>query len=260
MDKRDDSGGLWAAPPREPRIVPSWIAPRKERPSSRNPLHPGSAPPRSSRNPGAAPPRSTRNPGPPIPVPRQTSRSAPGLPDLTLEGASGAELRAPRTPTIPPPVITDRCAECDEAKERESAAQAQLSALHAEMAALRTKVLLESEGELVRLALAVAERVVGRELTVDPSLVSSWAREAILALDGGTDSTRPSADGSARLVVAVAPDLAAMAKGADFGGPVVVDPTLPAMSAEVRADPGRAAVSAPSRLAAVAEALGVETE
>ena len=259
MDKRDDQGGLWAAPPREPRIVPSWIAPRKERPISRNPLRPGSAPPRSSRNPGiSAPPRSTKNPAPAIPAPRQTSRSAPGIPDLTLDAPAGAELRAPRTPTIPPPIITDRCAECDALKAKASDAESALAALKSEMAALRTKVLLESEGELVRLALAVAERVVGRELAIDPALVSNWAREAIAALDGGTDSTRPGADG--RLVVAVAPDLGAFVEESDFGAPIVVDPSLASMSAEVRGDPGRADVSAASRLSAVAEALGVETE
>lgn len=48
----------------------------------------------------------------------------------------------------------------------------------------RREALLASERGLVELAMAIAERVVGRELRIDPSLVSRWAHEGIAALHG----------------------------------------------------------------------------
>ena len=67
------------------------------------------------------------------------------------------------------------------------------------MESLRVRVLEASEPQLVKLAMAVAGRVVGRELQTDPTLVASWAREAVELF-----VTREG------LVVSVAPDLASL--------------------------------------------------
>lgn len=209
--------GLWASPPREPGPVPSWIAPRQERVFSRSPLRPASAAPREARNPSDFP--------------------------------GSAELRAPRTPSIPPPVIADKCTECELAHLEAEAAKNSAREAEERLASVRRSVLIECEGELVRLALAVAERIVGRELSADPSLVASWAREAIDSLEGAGTTT-----------VAASPDVAASIPDADFGAPMTIDESLPPGTCEARSGHGRAKVSADARLAAVAEALGVDVE
>jgi flagellar assembly protein FliH len=119
------------------------------------------------------------------------------------------------------------------------------------MARLRRDVLDSSEAELVRLALAIAERIVGRELAVDPELVVAWAKESIQTLGAGDD-----------VVIALAPDVAAsLPEGAwaDLDGTATVrtDSLLSEGSLEVRSPEGRVAAGAQARKDAVAEALGV---
>lgn len=223
--------GLWASPPREPGPVPSWIAPRKERVSSRSPLRPPSVSPTSSRRPSSDRSISQRPSSPP--------------PDLM----ANAELRAPRTPTIPPPVIAEKCETCEGHVDEMDMMRAALAASEARVQSMRRTVLLECESELVKLALAVAERVVGRELATDPALVAAWAREAIAALEG-----------SENVVLAAAPDVVRRLETEALGAPLVVDETLPAGTCEARGEPGRASASARDRLEAVAEALGVDSE
>lgn len=137
------------------------------------------------------------------------------------------------------------------------AGHAALAAEHAgltrEMETLRERVLAASEPELVRLACAVAARVVGRELRVDPAVLASWAREAVAALDGR--------EGAA---VVVAPDVAARVPaeawahslGSDHA--VTVDPSLPPGAMAVRAGASTIDVSAAGRLAAVGDDLFVD--
>lgn len=225
--------GLWASAPHNPGPVPSWLAPRIERLQSRSPINPPSIEPASV---------------PSISVPEQ---APPSRPLVEMPAPTAAQLRAPRTPTIPPPVIHDHCPECDALKTELHAAHVAVEQKQEELAALRKTLLIECESELVRLALTVAERVVGRELSADPALIATWAREAIESLDSATDA-----------VVAVAPDVAAALEGhtADFGGQMLIDEGLAPMTAQVRGQVGWAEVGTNARMAAIAEALGVDSE
>jgi len=119
------------------------------------------------------------------------------------------------------------------------------------VATTRRRVLEASESELVKLALEIATRVVGHGLEADPSLIVSWAREAV--------ATMPARDG---LVVVISPDVAARVPEADWalatGGAhrLEVDPQLPPGSCELRSGAGVIEVGAVARLAAVGEAIG----
>lgn len=123
------------------------------------------------------------------------------------------------------------------------------------MESLRVQVLEASEPQLVELAMAVAGRVVGRELQTDPTTVAGWAREAVELF-----VTREG------LVVSVAPDLAsqvppeAWASALATPHTLVVDPSRAPGSASVHAGSAEAGVGVVERMASVREALteGVE--
>jgi flagellar assembly protein FliH len=134
--------------------------------------------------------------------------------------------------------------------ERASLAEA-LAAREPSREALRAEVLREAEPELVRLALAIAGRVVGRELRTDPALVVRWAREAVDALPArGT------------VTVALSPDLASgvpegawrEALGDDHA--VVLDPTRPSGTCEVRSGASTVESGPAARFDALREELG----
>jgi flagellar assembly protein FliH len=117
------------------------------------------------------------------------------------------------------------------------------------MARLRRDVLEASEPELVQLSLSIAERVVGRELALDPSLVVAWAREAIQALASKNE-----------VVIALATDLASDVPAGGWGDlhpRIEIDPELPPGTVEVRAPEAVVAAGPSARLSSVAQALGV---
>jgi flagellar biosynthesis/type III secretory pathway protein FliH len=129
--------------------------------------------------------------------------------------------------------------------------RAQMADANLAMTRLRRELLEQSESELVRLALAIAERVVGRELTTDPHLVVVWAKEAVdqLAVDEN-------------VVIAVARDIAkAISPDAwhDVGTDHKrqTDPQLAPGTIEVRTPEGTITTGAAARLSAIAEALEV---
>lgn len=125
--------------------------------------------------------------------------------------------------------------------------RAELAAAHGATERLTTRMRDQAEIELVKLAMSVAERVVGRELAVAPELIVSWAREAIAGSDLG---------GS--FVIATSADLTAAVPDAAWGeleDALRMDPALPPGTCEVR-DAGRSvAVSAEERLELVAAEL-----
>jgi flagellar biosynthesis/type III secretory pathway protein FliH len=129
----------------------------------------------------------------------------------------------------------------------------QLAEARNAMMRLRREILEHSEGELVRLAVAIAERVVGRELTADPLLVVAWAREALDQLAAEEN-----------VVIAVARDIAKTISPdawQDVGTPHKrqTDPQLAPGTIEVRTPEGTIATGASARLSAVAEALEART-
>jgi flagellar assembly protein FliH len=121
----------------------------------------------------------------------------------------------------------------------------------AAMARLRREVLESSEIELVRLATAIAERVVGRELALAPDLVVDWAKEAIQLLAAKDE-----------VVIALARDVAQQVpaeawRALDLGSRVQMDALLAEGSVEVRTAEGAVLSGAAARLNAVSRALGV---
>jgi flagellar biosynthesis/type III secretory pathway protein FliH len=147
--------------------------------------------------------------------------------------------------------------------------EGELAAKAAEIAGLRDQLaavvgsvdrarrhLLEScESDVVELATRIAERIVGRELAMDPALVASWTHDALTRLADQPD-----------VVVLVSPDvLAAVPKNAwrDSAGRAfapTVDPKLPPGSCEVRSTVSRIDGSASARIRAIVEALGTTEE
>ncbi|MBX3228839.1 MAG: hypothetical protein KIT84_42090 [Labilithrix sp.] len=141
-----------------------------------------------------------------------------------------ASVPPPRSmrPSVPPPPSSRRGSPHIQTTrelelEREVAAlQSELARVVAESASTRARVIEESEPAIVKLALAIARRVVGREVESDPALMQAWIDEALAMLPGGE--------------VALAEDGA---------------------SAIVRAGDSTVEVGAEPRMAAIADALGV---
>ena len=123
--------------------------------------------------------------------------------------------------------------------------------LAATLATARRHLLEASEGELVKLALVIAARVVGAAVASDPALIAGWARDAI--------ATLPPRDA---MVVAISSDLAdhvpesAWAAALSGAHRLEMDPALAPATCEVRAGVASIEVSAVARIAAVGEAIG----
>lgn len=185
---------------------------------------------------------------------RASSRPPPPVAEPTYHDAARPEAEAvafPAQESGPSSVDLGLAAEIASLREENASLHEHVAAGAARMARLRREVLESSEPELVRLAVAVAERVVGRELALDPALVVSWARDAIQALAAKDE-----------VVIAIARDVAqgvpAEAWSAiDTKHKVHADPTLAPGTVEVRAAEGAIAAGGEARLEAVAHALGV---
>ena len=194
------------------------------------------------------------------PVAKKPSWSAPRpAPVPAIEPSRPSAMpAAPRVSAPPPPVIISapepepepQAASADPELLRELEQLREAFARQtADLVELRRNVLAESEPELVRLALAIAERAVGRALKADKQLVVQWAREGIEALA----AEEP-------VVVAVSPDLATLVPKrawTTLGAELKIEAELPRWSCEVRSKDGRISVGMSSRLRAVGEVLGV---
>ncbi len=174
-------------------------------------------------------------------------------PRISVMPDGGAELgsKMPPPPGVPgeyrdsTAALKDFSAEIQEVTET-----ARQSLLDARREALET-----SEREIVKLALAVAERVIGRELQANAEVVTRWVREGIDAL-GATDQT----------TCVVSPKVAEILMNAERfrmeSNPpeVIVDATLDGYACEVRGKYGRVDMGLESRLDAVRVALGAKEE
>jgi len=98
----------------------------------------------------------------------------------------------------------------------------ELQRVTTEGASMKVRVMEESEPAIIALAVAIARRVVGRELTTDPSLMQEWIREGMAALPGG--------------------EVIELSDG----------------KAEIRAGQSTIEVSADARMDAISDALGVD--
>ena len=112
-------------------------------------------------------------------------------------------------------------------------------------------LLANAERELVRLAMVVARRIVLRELSVDPALVVSWAREA---LEGAGFGTALSVSVAADVARAVSPE-----SWGDLAAAVAVDPHLPEGGCEVKDGSRVVEVSPEARLRVLTESMGASS-
>ncbi|HSY23384.1 MAG TPA: FliH/SctL family protein [Polyangiaceae bacterium] len=195
---------------------------------------------------------STRPPAPAAPTPIPSAPSAHPPPEATASAPSAAPAALPASEIISIAPVVDIMASTVIAQlsDDNAALRAQVAEMAAAMARLRRQILEASEGELVQLAVVIAERVVARELATEPDLVVHWARQAIDALAAKDE-----------VVIAVAKDVASDVSPeawAKLGVPheVLQDAQLAPGVIEVRTPQGIVPVNAEARLQAVATALG----
>lgn len=243
------SAHAWSEPmPTTPDFepaMPSWMAPKSVETTSRTPLD---APPPLPEV--EVPPLS--EPIPPSVTSRFPSR-APG-PEEAQEvviSHAGSALRAPSVPHLTPDADIMALEARHHAEVEELRAQLRQSV--AALALARRELLMASEPEIVKLALAVAERVAGRALETDPELVRAWVHEGAQHLADQDD-----------VQVVVAPDVAARLGDVPLstadGTPLQpqIDASLPAGHCELRGQFSRVDASLQARLAAVARELHSE--
>jgi flagellar assembly protein FliH len=211
-----------------------------------------------TRRPSWISPRRSSLPAPPSSIPAPVA--APPVVELLVpqvEGAVELERWPGREPSIAPQPLEDAIdamalsSSVARLTEENAALRVQVAQMAGAMAGLRREVLEASEPELVSLALAIAQRVVARELRLDPTLILHWAHDAIQSL-----ATKD------EVIIAlgrdVAKDLPEDARTLSGGVPIEVDPQLAPDACEVRAPGCTIAAGAEARVAAVAEVLGVK--
>ena len=128
-----------------------------------------------------------------------------------------------------------------------SARVARLAAAVNEISSLRTGVLKSTEQDVVRLSLAIARRILGREAAADPALLLSLAQGAASKLAG-----------TGIISIEMHPtEFAAISAGLDQNGPirVIENPDLPVGGCIVRSASGSIDVSIDAQVQEVADAL-----
>ena len=119
----------------------------------------------------------------------------------------------------------------------------------------RRDALETSEREIIKLAMAVAERVIARELEVNPEVIARWVREGLDALGSPDEATCVVSPKVAEVLMS-AERFRTESKPPD----VVVDATLTGYACEGRGRFGRVDMSLQSRLDAVRVAIGVKED
>ncbi|MSP25686.1 MAG: hypothetical protein EXR75_11080 [Myxococcales bacterium] len=143
-------------------------------------------------------------------------------------------------------------AELGRLDERNHALEAQLAAMAVAVGRIRRELHDGCERDVVELAVAIAERIVGRELAAEPGLVVSWVHQAL--------ETLADHDG---VVVRVSRDVFDSVPAETWrnaaGRSIVpsVDAKLAPGSCEVTSSVSRVDASASARIRAVVDALGI---
>ena len=212
----------WMAPPRpqEPSLT-SWAAPSRDRGSINDPK-----------------------------AYEAVARSARPRISVLPTGDEGGE-RMPPPPSMPGE-FRELARNANGQRELAGEIQEALDSMRKSLLESRRELLESSETELVKLAVAIAEKVVGRELHMDPAVVGHWAREGIEAL-GALD------DAACIVFSRVAEVLMSSDRwksGMSNVPEVIVDQRLDGFACEIRARYGRVDMSVTSRIGAAAEALG----
>jgi hypothetical protein len=214
----------WGQPAVPTLAPPSWLAMARVRPEP--------------------PPPSSKKPGKPSLVP-------PSSPAVVLHRSSPPSARA--ASILPAPRGSGSFAAVQTAREVElegevAKLEAEVARLSGALASVRAKILEESEPEMVALSLSIARRIVGQELSADPSLIGAWITEGLAALPKKDD-----------LTVALAPDLASTVERLGIEAHrILVDASLHPGTCELRQGSTTIEIGKDARLAAVADALGVD--
>lgn len=239
---------------------PSWIAPQgfHQRPlDEAPPMDRRSSAPPPPENPYAELRSAAKPSAPPAPLPPPLPDTAPPGGAVSLEPpVPQRDLPDPEAPREDPReaelvVLHDAL---DELRKEHDALRAHAHELEGRFGQYRREVLAEAEGQLLRLALNIAERVVARELRTDPALIAQWAAESLGALAAVSGELRPS------LAVGVATHaLVPEDAWSELLGDVKVerDPALPPLGCELRAGFSAVDLSPAQRLGALrSELLG----
>lgn len=252
--------------------TPSWLAPQgmvarllEESPAlvRRSPSAP--PPPENPYAAAGAQRRATGESAAPPPMPDDAADDPRADDDGYEEPAPEDDPREAAPLLTPPPlegegaqdegeVVALRVA-LDAAGAERDALEARALEAEARVEQARADVLAESEGQLLRLALAIAERVVAREIRTDPTLVARWVEDALAALAAIAPDARPSVAVGLALAGAIPGDAWTSVLGPAVR--VERDPSLAPLGCEVRAGVSAVDVSPLARLASVrAELLG----
>jgi hypothetical protein len=176
-----------------------------------------------------------------LPIGRQRS-------DRPVETRAGSDEPAP----LPHPPTIHAAFIVNHGQARQTELLDRLAASIELLAGERTRILARAEGELVELAGAIARRVVGRELKVDPTLIADLAMTGIDALGKGERLAVHIGDlGDDAAMESIGARLAALAPQCQ----IVRDPTLPRGGCVVKTEHGTVDESLESRLERVLAAV-----
>jgi Flagellar assembly protein FliH len=224
MSTTRNSSFPWSPLPRRmtPKPMPSWIAPRKISstviPSVRVPKADG------------------------VPETKRGRSQAPTPAEADLAPISSHETKIN--------VLVEDSPELEALRQQNAQLEQTLAEAISESCRMRRKILEESEGELVKLSIAIAQQIVGRELRARPELATDWAKEAIEQLASDDAVT-----------IAISPEVEPLLSPEKWlqivpGVTVVVDATLQPGQTQVRSLHTRIGAGRVERAAAVIEALG----
>jgi hypothetical protein len=184
----------------------------------------------------------------PLPLPPAPFTAEPALPRRSS--------LPPRKSVFPPQVLITRMPPPPEAEQKPTPEQEAFAQGALELASLRARVLSSIESELLSLAVHIAETIIEREVTLDPSLHTTLARTAVLAL-GDTQSARLRVSRAAYKAISELYGEAAI----DVDGvrvEVSMDASFEALSVVAEAGPSRVNGRLNERLTAVLRAMEAE--
>jgi hypothetical protein len=162
----------------------------------------------------------------------------------------------PRKSVFPPQVLITRMPPPPEAEVKPSPEQEAFAQGALELASLRARVLSSVESELLSLAVHIAETIIEREVTLDPSLHMTLARTAVLAL-GDTEAARLRVSRAAyRAITELYGEAAIDVDGVRVE--VSMDASFEALSVVAEAGPSRVNGRLSERLTAVLRAMEAE--
>lgn len=162
----------------------------------------------------------------------------------------------PRKSVHPPQVVITRMPPPPAEEQKPSPEQEAFAQAALELASLRARVLSSIESELLGLAVHIAEAIIEREVTVDPSLHTTLARTAVLAL-GDTQAARLRVSRTAyRAITELYGEAAIDVDGVRVE--VSMDASFEALSVVAEAGPSRVNGRLSERLSAVLRAMEAE--